>query len=92
MIDLKSVPLSKAASIALAAGVIGMAEIISGGDDYEILCAIPQGALEDFVAAAQAPGVAVSPIGTIITGESPPRWLDAEGKELPLTRTSYSHF
>ena len=89
---LKSVPLSEAASIALAAGFVGMAEIISGGDDYEILCAIPQDALEDFVVAAQAAGVAVSPIGTFIAGDSPPKWLDAEGKELPLTRTSYSHF
>jgi thiamine-monophosphate kinase len=92
VIDLKSVPLSKAASTALAAGAVGMAEIIAGGDDYELLCAIPQGALDDFGAAARAAGVAVSPIGTIVAGESPPKWLDAEGKELPLTRTSYSHF
>ena len=92
VIDLKSVPLSNAASAAIAAGAVGMAEIISGGDDYEILCAIPQGALEEFVAAAQAAGVAVSPIGTFIAGDSPPKWLDAQGQELPLTRTSYSHF
>jgi len=92
VIDLKSVPLSKAASTVLAAGTVGTAEIISGGDDYEIVCAIPQGALEAFVAAAQAAGTAVSLIGTFIAGESPPKWLDAEGKEQPLTRTSYSHF
>jgi thiamine-monophosphate kinase len=92
VIDLKSVPVSKAASAALAAGVVSMAEIISGGDDYEILCAIPQDALDDFIGAAQDAGVAVSPIGTVIAGDSPPKWLDAEGKELPLTRTSYSHF
>jgi thiamine-monophosphate kinase len=92
VIDLKSVPVSKAASTALAAGAVSMAEIISGGDDYEILCAIPQDALDDFIGAAQDAGVAVSPIGTVIAGDSPPKWLDAEGKELPLTRTSYSHF
>lgn len=92
VIDLKSVPLSKAASAALAAGAVGMAELISGGDDYEILCAIPQGALADFAEAARSAGVAVSPIGTFIAGESAPKWLDAEGKELRLKRTSYSHF
>jgi thiamine-monophosphate kinase len=92
VIDLKSIPLSPPVSAALAAGAVGMAEIISGGDDYEILCTIPQGALDEFIRAAQAAGVAVSPIGTVIAGESPPKWLDAEGKELPLTRTSYSHF
>ena len=92
VIDLKSVPLSKAACAALAAGAAGMADIIAGGDDYEILCAIPQDALEEFVREANATGVPVTPIGTIIAGGSPPKWLDAEGKELPLTRTSYSHF
>jgi thiamine-monophosphate kinase len=92
VIDLKSVPLSKAASAVLATGVVSMAEIISGGDDYEILCAIPQGTFDEFVRTAQTAGVAVSAIGTVIAGESPPKWLDAEGKELPLTRTSYSHF
>jgi thiamine-monophosphate kinase len=92
VIDLKSVPLSKEASAVLAAGAVSMVEIISGGDDYEILCAIPPGGFDDFVAAARAAGVAASPIGTVIAGESPPKWLDAKGQELPLTRTSYSHF
>ena len=69
-----------------------MTELISGGDDYEILCAIPSDAFDEFRRAAQAASVAVSPIGTFIAGDSPPKWLDAEGKELPLTRTSYSHF
>jgi thiamine-monophosphate kinase len=92
VIDLKSVPLSEAASAVLAAGAAGMAEIISGGDDYELLCAVPPDAFDEFSRAAQRAGVATSPIGTFIAGESPPKWLDAEGKELPLTRTSYSHF
>ncbi len=92
VIDLKSVPLSKAASAVLAAGAVGMAELISGGDDYEILCAVPQDTFEDFIGMARAADVAVNPIGTIIAGESVPKWLDAQGQELPLARTSYSHF
>jgi thiamine-monophosphate kinase len=92
VIDLKSIPLSRSVSAALSAGAVSMAEIVAGGDDYEILCAIPPAALEDFVGAARAAKVAVSSIGTIIADESPPKWLDAEGKELQLTRTSYSHF
>jgi thiamine-monophosphate kinase len=92
VIDLKSVPLSPAASKALAAGAVGLAEIISGGDDYEVLCAVPPDASEQFSRMAEVAGVAVSPIGTIIAGESAPKWLDEEGKELPLAHTSYSHF
>ncbi|HET7886249.1 MAG TPA: AIR synthase-related protein, partial [Bradyrhizobium sp.] len=92
VIDLKSVPLSKAAATALASGAISMAEIISGGDDYEILCAIPPDAVDEFVGAARTAGVPACLIGSVIAGDSPPKWLDAEGQELPLTRTSYSHF
>ena len=92
VIDLKSVPLSKAAIKALAAGAVGMGAIVSGGDDYEILCTVGPDAFDEFIRSGQAANVPVSPIGTIIAGESAPKWLDAAGKELPLTRTSYSHF
>jgi thiamine-monophosphate kinase len=92
VLDLKSVPLSKAAAVVLAASAANLAELIAGGDDYEILCAIPPAALEEFSRMARAVRVSVNPIGTIVAGDSPPKWLDAQGKELPLTRTSYSHF
>jgi thiamine-monophosphate kinase len=92
LIDLTFVPLSKAASAALAAGAAGMSEIISGGDDYEILCAVPPGAFDEFMREAEEAGVRVSPIGTIVAGTANPKFLDAEGRELELTRTSYSHF
>jgi thiamine-monophosphate kinase len=92
VIDLKSIPLSLATSAVIASGAIGMAEIVSGGDDYEILCAVPQNAFEEFTRMARAAGVTVSAVGTIIAGESAPKWLGPDGKELPLARTSYSHF
>jgi thiamine-monophosphate kinase len=92
VIDLKSVPLSPAASKALAAGAVSIGEIISGGDDYEVLCTVSQDAFEDFVRMVEAAGIVISPIGTIIAGESVPKWLDVNGQELPLARTSYSHF
>jgi thiamine-monophosphate kinase len=92
VIDLPAVPLSPAASVVLAAGAVGMAEIVSGGDDYEVLCAIPQSALEEFTRAASVAGVAANPIGSIIAGTSAPRFLDAAGKELSLARMSHSHF
>lgn len=91
-IELAAIPLSKAASGALAAGVVSMSEIVSGGDDYEILCAVRQDALREFLSAAEASGVAASRIGTIAAGASSPQFLDAAGQELALTRRSYSHF
>jgi thiamine-monophosphate kinase len=91
-IDLKSVPLSRAASAALVTNVVGMADIVSGGDDYEILCTVAPAAFEDFARMAQSAGVAVCSIGNIVAGEASPKWLDAEGDEMRLSRLSYSHF
>jgi thiamine-monophosphate kinase len=92
VIELEGIPLSPATSAALAAGAVRLDEIVSGGDDYEILCAIPQHVLQEFLGAAEASGVAASRIGTVVAGASIPRFLNAEGKELALTRASYSHF
>jgi thiamine-monophosphate kinase len=92
VIDAPSIPLSAAAAALLARGAAGIGTIVSGGDDYEILCAIPETSFEAFAAAATAAGVAVSSIGTVIAGLSMPKFLDAQGGEIPLPRLSYSHF
>jgi thiamine-monophosphate kinase len=91
-IDTPGIPLSAAAAAALAAGAVGIEDLVSGGDDYEILCAIPEDAIEAFAQAADTAGVAVNSIGTVIAGTSPPRFLDAQGRDLTLPRLSYSHF
>jgi thiamine-monophosphate kinase len=92
VIDLPSVPVSAAAKAVLAASAAGIENLISGGDDYEILCTVRPSALEEFMREARTAGIAASPIGTIVAGVAAPKFLDAMGKELALTRTSYSHF
>lgn len=91
-IDAPSIPLSAAAATLLARGFIGIEAIVSGGDDYEILCAIPENRFEAFNHAAGLAGVAVTAIGTVIAGSSIPRFLDEQGNEITLRRLSYSHF
>ena len=92
VIDAQSVPLSAAAAGMLARGRADIAAIVSGGDDYEILCAIPELRLAAFEQAAARAGVAVSSIGTILAGSELPRFLDSQGQALGLPRLSYSHF
>jgi len=92
VIDLKSVPLSAPAAALLARGTIGIEALVSGGDDYEILCAVPEASFAAFAQAAGLAGVAVASIGTVIAGTSAPRFLDAQGSEIALKRLSYSHF
>jgi thiamine-monophosphate kinase len=92
VIDAQSIPLSAATATWLAHGTIGIETIVSGGDDYEILCAIPENHFEAFAQAAARAGVAVTSIGTVIAGPSVPKFLDAQGREIALQRLSYSHF
>ncbi len=91
-VDAPSIPLSAAAAALLARGAVSIETIVSGGDDYEVLCAIPEGSFEAFAQAAHLAGVAVTSIGTVIAGTSAPKFLDVQGREIPLPRLSYSHF
>ena len=91
-IDAPGIPLSAPAATLVAEGTVGIGTLVSAGDDYEILCAIPENRYEAFARGARLAGVAVTPIGTIIAGKASPSFLDAQGREVPLPRLSYSHF
>jgi thiamine-monophosphate kinase len=91
-IDTQSIPLSAVAQALLAPSAVGIESIVSGGDDYEILCTIPENRFEAFEQAAKLAGVAVTSIGTVIAGSSVPRFIDRQGTEIVLPRRSYSHF
>jgi thiamine-monophosphate kinase len=92
VIDAPSIPLSEAAAILLARGAVGIEAIVSGGDDYEILCAVPEDRFEMFAESARLAGTAVTSIGTILAGTTVPKFLNAQGREVALPRLSYSHF
>ena len=90
VIDAAAVPLSAAGRAAL--GQAGLARLLSGGDDYEILCGVAAEAIDSFKAAAAAAGVPVTVIGTAIAGTAAPQFLDADQRPIALKRTSFSHF
>ena len=92
VIDVPGIPLSPATAALLARGTVGIETIVSGGDDYEILCAIPEDGFEAFAQAADQAGVAVTSIGMVVAGSSVPSFLDGEGRQIALPRLSYSHF
>jgi thiamine-monophosphate kinase len=86
------VPLSDAARVALEAESDLIEPILTGGDDYEIVCTVPARALEAFRAAAAGAGIPASEIGTVAAGEGPPRFADESGRALSFARPSFSHF
>jgi thiamine-monophosphate kinase len=91
-IDAQSIPLSGPARSLLSSGAVGIETIVSGGDDYEILCTIPENRFEAFAKAAKLTAVPVTSIGTIIAGLAVPRFIDGQGTEIALPHRSYSHF
>jgi thiamine-monophosphate kinase len=85
-------PLSPAAREALALAPDLAAVIVSGGDDYEILAAVPPHDAAAFERQATAAGVAVARIGTAAAGSAGPIIRDAAGRPLHLAALSFQHF
>ena len=92
VIDVPSIPTSATAATLLSRGVVGFEALIAGGDDYEILCTVPEVSSGGLEAAARQAGIAVTAIGTVMAGQAAPRFLDREGREIALDRQSWSHF
>jgi thiamine-monophosphate kinase len=92
VINMASIPLSEAATDLVSRGIVGLETLIAGGDDYEILCTLPEDRVTAFAQAARDAGIAASSIGTVIAGSAIPKFLDVEGTEIVLERRSYSHF
>ena len=90
-IDVAGVPLSDAARTVVAGEAAALELVLTGGDDYEIVCTVPTDKTESFRAAAKAAGVAVADIGEIKTGNGA-HFIDATGKPLAFRRASFSHF
>ncbi len=86
------VPLSEAARKILHKTPSLLETILTGGDDYEILCAVPSSQGANFEADAAAAGILVQPIGTAKPGNAPPIFKDMEGRKLVFARPSFRHF
>jgi len=85
-------PLSDAARHALSADPGLLETILTGGDDYQVLAAIPENRNGAFVAAATDVGVKVEEIGKLTGPESGLITLDDSGQELRFKHLSFDHF
>ncbi len=91
-IAIADVPLSAAAQVALAQEPALIETILAGGDDYEILAAVPPEKTALFEQAAAAVGISVRRIGVVAAGTNPPVFRDNAGQALVLKSLSYAHF
>jgi thiamine-monophosphate kinase len=84
------VPLSEAAR---AAGPEWLADCLGGGDDYELLLAVPEGRGEALAAECAALGVALTRIGRFTPGPAAVvRVIDAAHETVTIARHGWSHF
>lgn len=90
-IDADRVPLSAAGRRHCLSGG-NLADLLTAGDDYEILFAIAPELLTEMVTACVAACVPVSPIGCLEHGPAEVRILGPDGAPLALRRPGWTHF
>ncbi|HWK86953.1 MAG TPA: thiamine-phosphate kinase [Xanthobacteraceae bacterium] len=90
-INSTALPLSSAGRKLVAFDPALIETVCTGGDDYELLGAIPATNVEGFQRQAIESGVPVTVIGSVETGEGT-AILDAKGKSLAFRQASFSHF
>lgn len=90
-IAVEEVPLSAAATAAIAGDEALLALALTGGDDYELLCTAAPEHRAAFMSEAQSNNVALSRIGTILDIDQGVTFHH-HGKPLTFRRGSFSHF
>jgi thiamine-monophosphate kinase len=83
------VPLSPAAQ---AAGPAWLPLCLTGGDDYELLLAVPDSAEAALVEAAGRAGVGIARIGEFLADPGRFEVLDAAGSPMAMAHGGWSHF
>ncbi|MBF0627731.1 MAG: thiamine-phosphate kinase [Magnetococcales bacterium] len=89
-VDVAKIPLSEAARRLLAqdAGLLPL--LLTGGEDYELICTAAEGALEMLHTLARQAGVALTEIGVIT--EAPGVVMLADGQPVRLEQGGWRHF
>jgi thiamine-monophosphate kinase len=87
VIEAASIPLSAVASHYVSNGKASLADLVTGGDDYQTLFAAPVSARE----AIAASKFGVTRIGRVEAG-SGVRVIDASGAEMALPKSGWTHF
>lgn len=92
-LDAGRVPLSDPARSIAASSSDWLGRLITAGDDYEVLCAIPPSKAAGFAAAAAAAGVTITEIGTVEEAPVALAVTGPDGRPLALPeRRGWDHF
>ncbi|WP_018697720.1 thiamine-phosphate kinase [Amorphus coralli] len=90
-VDAQRIPLSSAVATAVAMEPEALGRALRGGDDYEIVAAVPAADAESFVAEIRDAGLAVEEIGVVEEGAGV-RIDGRDGEPLDLGAGAFHHF
>ncbi|MDO9384839.1 MAG: thiamine-phosphate kinase [Hyphomicrobiaceae bacterium] len=90
-IAIGDLPLSPAAAAAVRADPANWSIVIGGGDDYEVLTAVPSTLAADFRSSAAAGGIKVTEIGVLDDGEGV-LFAAVDGTPLKIKAGGWDHF
>lgn len=91
VIEADQVPLSAAAARAIQESPELLDLALTGGDDYEILCTVPEKSLDSLRQEADSIGIPLSVIGRVVSGDGRPVFR-MNGLERRYDVGSYQHF
>lgn len=92
IIEAECVPLAQGARKACASELHLFEALITAGDDYEILAAVPEAKAASFEDAAREREMSVVAIGKIVAGAPEVLVRDGEGRPLTFAHKGYAHF
>jgi thiamine-monophosphate kinase len=92
VVEAARVPFSSAAQKALRREPQLLETLLTAGDDYELVAAVPEASAPAFEAEAQAKGASVTMIGRIAGPSGDVRVLRPDGEPLALGRKGFTHF
>jgi thiamine-monophosphate kinase len=90
-VNVASVPLSDAVAELVAGDPALISSALTGGDDYELLLAVPPDRVDAVRAAAKKSGIVIADIG-VFTATSAIEFLDRDGHPLALGKRGFTHF
>ena len=91
-LEFASLPLSDAARQWVEAEPKRLGDVVTGGDDYELLVTVPHNAQDRFESDCRSAGISVKSIGRILKLSEGISVQGLDGETLELEKLSYAHF
>ena len=91
-IETRRVPFSPPAAKVLEREPSLLADLITAGDDYEIVAAVPMASVGAFEAEAETGEIPVTAMGMVVLGTGEATVLDPDGKAMTFEHKGFSHF